>query len=285
MTNALAVLNGNTELSELDRLIMAEAEEEQDAFDYVPIRIKFPTGGMMAFSTEDGDILKPPLVAIIAISQKVRGFWPNKETLGLPPLCSSPDARQGFFDDSDRAQDQIKAALKMTVRHPALAQLSDARGPWSCLTCPLAQWVENGNGKRKPLCKEMRRLVILVQGWTMPAILTVPPTSIKAFDIYASKHKNLKGHAYFACRTKIELEKAKNADGTDYATLKLSIAEELTDDQKRAVLQLKKEYEAWVRDLGVSASDYNTEGIPAGERTVDAETGEILDGEAGQIPF
>ena len=128
-------------------------------------------------------------------------------------------------------------------------------------------------------------MIVLVQGWTMPAILTVPPTSIKVFDIFASKRKNLRGNSYFSCRTKIELDKAKNANGTDYATLKLSIAEQLTEDEVRAVLELRTQYEDWVRGMGVTADDYDTEGDAVDGRVVDESTGEILEDEAEQIPF
>ena len=60
------------------------------AYDYIPTRLKFPSGGMMAFAIDDTDTIKPPVKAIIAVSQKARAFWPAKDTAGQSPLCSSP---------------------------------------------------------------------------------------------------------------------------------------------------------------------------------------------------
>lgn len=279
MSNALAVLNGDIELTPTQQMIMAEMESEDNSYDYIPTRIKFPTGGMMTFATADGDFIKPPVQAIIAVAQKTRGFWPNKETLGLPPLCSSADSVHGIFDDSEAADAQIKMALGLTVRHPALAALSDAKGPWPCYSCPLSQWQDVGNGKRKQLCKEMRRLVIIVEGWTMPAILTIPPTSIKVFDTFASIRRNQRGQSYFSCWAKLELEKTKNAQGTEYAMLKLSVAKPLEDNEVAAVMDIRKQYAEWVRSMNITAEDYDTEVAPSDGRVVDETTGEILDNE------
>ena len=74
MSNALAVISSNgTALTELENAVLAELDADNGgAYDYQPTRIKFPSGGMMAFSVDDSDTLKPPVKAIIAVSQKAR---------------------------------------------------------------------------------------------------------------------------------------------------------------------------------------------------------------------
>ncbi|HMO85717.1 MAG TPA: hypothetical protein PKC18_12455 [Lacipirellulaceae bacterium] len=255
MSNALAVLsNGKAELTELEQAILAEVESDAgQAYDYVPTRIKFPSGGMMAFSTNDGEILKPPFTAIVAVAQKARAFWPDKDTQGLPPLCASPDGSAGMFDTA--AEEQVKVALGLPFRHPALDMLDPvaAKGPHSCATCSLAQW-GSGSG-RGQLCKALRRLVLVVEGWSMPAIITLPPTSVKVWDAYASAVARTKGQAYFTAWTKFDLDPATST--------------------------IRRQYSDLVRGLGIDADDYATVDT-ADARRVDVETGEIIDG--GDLP-
>lgn len=277
MSNALMALTGpKNELTELEQAILAEVESDAgQAYDYVPTRIKFPSGGMMAFSTNDGEILKPPFTAIVAVAQKARAFWPDKETQGLPPLCASPDGSAGMFDVT--AEEQIKSALGLAFRHPALDMLDPvaAKGPHACATCALAQW-GSGNG-RGQLCKSLRRLVLVVEGWSMPAIITLPPTSVKVWDAYASSVARTKGQAYFTAWTKFDLDPATSTAGIKYGVLKATVAKRLGADETRAVLDIRRLYGDLVRSLGIDADDYATSDATSA-RTVDAETGEIIEG-------
>ena len=271
--NALMALNGSAELTELEQAILAEIDSEETAFDYIPTRIKFPSGGMAAFSTNDGDILKPPFTAIVAVSQKARAWWPMKDTQGTPPLCASPDGLNGFFNIADQEQQRVAAA--MPVRHPAINMMSGAAGPHTCASCPLAQW---GSGEgRGQACKSLVRLILLVEGWSMPAIMTVPPTSVKLWNAYASARQREKGQAYFTAWTKFELDMATNNAGIKYGVLKLSIAKPLTADEIKSVFEVRRQYAELVRAMGITAEDYDTEGGTVDGRVVDESTGEILD--------
>ena len=257
MSNALAVISNNgAALTPMQSAVLAELDADNGgAYDYIPTRIKFPSGGMMAFSVDDADTLKPPVKAIIAVAQKARAFWPAKDTAGQPPLCSSPDGLAGIFDPSS---EQVKAALAMPVRHPALGTLDaqQAVGPWECAVCPMAQW---GSGAgRGQACKSLRRLIVPVEGWTMPAIMTLPPTSLKAFDTYASACARTKGGAYFTNWTKIELAQETNAAGIKYSLAKFSADRPLTETELSAVIDVRHEYAELVRSLNIGGDDYNT---------------------------
>jgi len=85
MSNALATLSNNKiQMSEVDRLLMAEAQQEAAAFDFVPPRLKIAPGSTNVFQTDDGDVLKN-FTGIILISQKARAYWPSKGS-GQAPL-------------------------------------------------------------------------------------------------------------------------------------------------------------------------------------------------------
>lgn len=258
MSNALAVISSNgTALTELENAVLAELEADNGgAYDYQPTRIKFPSGGMMAFSVDDSDTLKPPVKAIIAVSQKARAFWPAKDTAGQPPLCSSPDGVAGIFDPQS---DQVAAAAALSFRHPALDTLDpeQAGGPWQCATCPLAQW-GSGNG-RGQACKSLRRLIVLVEGWTMPAIMTLPPTSIKAFDTYASACARTRGGAYFTNWTRIELAQESNGAGIKFSVAKFSVEKPLAPAELAAVIDVRHQFAQLIRELGIGGDDYATD--------------------------
>lgn len=270
MSNALAVLSSNgTALTDLEQAVLAEMEADKGgAYDYIPTRIKFPSGGMMAFSVDDTDTLKPPVTAIIAVAQKSKAFWPAKDTAGQPPLCSSPDGLMGYFDP---ASEQVKAAASLSFRHPALDALDpeQAIGPWDCATCPLAQW-GSGNGRGKS-CKDLRRLIVLVEGWTMPAIMTLPPTSLKAFDVYSSAQARTRGQSYFTAWTRIELAQETNPAGIKFSVAKFAVAKPLTPAELAAVIDVRHQYAELIRKLGIGGDDYNTDGTDAAARNYQQE--------------
>lgn len=281
MSNALAIIGGNgTALTPMQSAVLAELESDNGgAYDYVPTRIKFPSGGMMAFSVDDADTIKPPVKAIIAVSQKARAFWPAKDTAGQAPLCASPDGLAGTFDPHSK---QVPAAAGMDYRHPALDALdiAQAAGPWSCATCPMAQW---GSGfGRGQACKSLRRLIVLVEGWSMPAIMTLPPTSVKAFDTYASACARTRGQAYFTAWTSIELVSDTNPAGIKYSLAKFTALRPLTEEELSAVIDVRHQFAELVRTLGVAADDYNT--APT-DGQVDAATVPPADDNGEMPPF
>lgn len=260
-SNSLAVISGaGVALTPMQQAVLAELEADNGgAYDYLPTRIKFPSGGMMAFSVDDTDTLKPPFKAIVAVSQKARAFWPAKDTAGQPPLCSSPDGLAGIFDPNSP---QVQAAAAMPMRHPAVDTLGpeQAVGPWACGECPMAQW--GSGGGRGQACKALRRLIVLVDGWTMPAILTLPPTSVKVFDQFASARAREKGGAYFTAYTRIELAQETNAAGIKYSVAKFSVDRPLTEAELAAVIDVRHQFAELVRTMGIVADDYATDAPP-----------------------
>ncbi len=243
-------------MTEAQLAVMAEMDAEGDAgFEFIPERIKFSSGGLLAFQTSDGGILQPPIDMVVAIAQRTRAYWPTKDTAGQPPLCASPDGIEGYFDHKS---EQVKDALKQDVRHPALTVLdaSAMDAPWECATCPLNQWGE-GDIKAKP-CKTLRRLAVLVKGWSAPAVLTLPPTSVKVWDAFASGRKN-RGHAYFDTWVRVTLVEDRNKAGIKFAKLQLAIGEALSDGELAEIVLLRHQYGELVRSLKIVADDYNTE--------------------------
>lgn len=279
MTNALAVLNtGALALSDIEQAILAEAATDTAAYDPIPTRLTISPGGTNIIMTSDGEALKS-LTGIIVISQKARVYWPEKGG-GLPPLCSSPDALHGFVNAEPTAA-QWAAAGTARQPHPALPLLdSGAKLPptFSCASCPLSQFgsAHQGGAGRGQACKALRRLVVLADGWAQPALFTLPPTSLKSFDTYASSLARGRS-AYFGVRTKITLDAQKSANGDPYSVAAFTTAGALTLEEVAAVLNVRRQFEALVRTMPIEGVEYDTAPV--------AQTGDPLDLSGNPIPF
>lgn len=268
-------------MSEIEREMLAELQAEGSAaFDFKATRIKFPSGGLNAFQTSDGGILQPPINMIFVVVQKTRAFWPDSDTQGTPPLCTSPDGLQGLFNAADSTG--VEAAMRYPAIHPALRLLNDphaAGGPFACAGCPLNQYgtADKGNGKA---CKELRRALVFVEGWSAPALLTIPPSSLGNWDTYASALRN-KGIPYFAAWTQVELTQEKNGAGIKFSKLKLTMIRKVNEAEAVDVLSIRREYGDLVRGLQITGDDYAADGNGAGQ-TVTPQ-GEVVT--AGDEPF
>lgn len=263
MTTALATLSGGTiKLSELEQAILAEAAHDEAAYDPIPTKITISPGGTNIFVTSDNEPLKA-ITGIIVISQKARAYWPEKGT-GSAPMCSSHDGIHGRIG-GEVTDAQFSAAMTAKAPHPAIPLLSAAAElpeAFACASCPLSQFgsAHQGGAGKSQACKSMRRLVVAVDGWAQPAMLTLPPTSIKAFDLFASGLARQRS-AYFAVRTKITLEAQKSGNGDPYSVASFAVAAPLGTPELAAVIAVRREFEALVRSAPIEAAEYDT--VPA----------------------
>lgn len=271
--NALTKFQGGQiQLSDTEALIMAEMQDDIAAFDLQPIKVKVAPGGIGQFLM--GDETKKSFLAVVAISQKIRGYWPDSGT-GNAPICSSPDGSVGFFN-AELTDEQFRSATSTKTPHPGVMALSENKPlpeVFGCATCPMNQWGsehQRRSGKGKA-CKEMRRLLLLIDGYAMPAVLALPPTSIKAWDNYCSALAAKRG-AYFAVKTKFELDSAKSSGGETYNIVKTTVDSQITDvESLRLVSEIRKQYRELVSQMPVVAEDYDTGTASAEAAPVEAD--------------
>lgn len=260
MSTALMQLTQNgTKLTEAEILIMQEMQDDDAAFDMQPSRVKIAPGGIGQFLM--GDETAKKFTAVVALSQKIRGYWPSAGT-GAPPVCSSPNGRIGFFADAP-SDKQIEDAMGARVAHPGVVLVTqqDAEFPdhFDCAVCPMNQWgsehQRKGTGGKGKACKEMRRLLLLIDGWTLPALMSLPPTSIRAWDTYCSGLA-AKRSAYFAARTTFELDSAQALSGETYNIVKVSSAGPVDAEHLPLVAELRQQYRELVGGMPVVADEY-----------------------------
>ncbi|MBE9570095.1 MAG: hypothetical protein IMF11_05685 [Proteobacteria bacterium] len=134
---------------------------------------------------------------IILDMNRTNAYWPESYDDtggGVPPMCSSLNG-------------VVPEAGAEEVQSPSN----------SCFDCPQNKYGTGNKGKGKA-CKNMKRVHILLQGSMMPYRLTVPPTNLKAVDLYVSLLTS-QGIPYQLVMTEFSLRTASNKDGVEYSEL------------------------------------------------------------------
>ena len=197
--------------------------EELDGMGQVPFdAVKIPSGGGLAFELSGDDPDNPEtvqtLTGVIVHHHPVNVYWERDfDGAGGLPDCSSPDGHHGFNAKTGEVLD--------------------------CASCPYNQF-GSGRGNSKA-CKNTHRVYLLRENESLPILLTLPPTSLRAFKDYLAKRLIMKGKRSTDVITSIKLKKEKNADGITYSARTFSKAGDLTPDQIAAV----KPVAAWVKGI------------------------------------
>jgi len=227
--DAIAVANENA-------LLDAELEDEDIGFNPTPINIKINHSSAI-FEIPGIDNVDTLEIVVLAAS-RVRVMFPQMgndaitqellEFTGNRPLCASHDYANGELVELDWT-DKVPDAAEML-------KSKIAEGALVCSQCPLNKWesVElMGKTGRGKACSERRRLCLWTNGWNTPVILSVPSSSIKAWDEYCSSLSigHFKPHHVV---TRLTLE-TRTAPGRSYSVIKFKFSSPL-DDAARAEL-------------------------------------------------
>ena len=209
--------------------------EELDGMGQVPFdAVKIPSGGGLAFELSGDDPDNPEtvqtLTGVIVHHHPVNVYWEHDfDGAGGLPDCSSPDGHHGFNAKTGEVLD--------------------------CASCPYNQF-GSGRGNSKA-CKNTHRVYLLRENEPLPILLTLPPTSLRAFKDYLAKRLIMKGKRSTDVLTSIKLQREMNADGIAYSACVFTKAGDLTPDQIAAV----KPVAAWVKGI---AARVPVEQKPAG---------------------
>lgn len=150
-------------------------------------------GQMFAFPDESKVL---SFVGTIIDMNRTNAYWAesfDESGGGDPPTCLSLD---GVTPDMSSEEVQSNSG--------------------GCRDCPRNQY--GSAGKRGKQCKNMKRMHILIEGSLMPYRLTVPPSNLKAVDLYVSLLTS-QGVPFQLVETSFSLKSAKNKDGIEYSEL------------------------------------------------------------------
>lgn len=209
--------------------------EEMAGLDLSFDRVKIPSGGGLAFEVPGDDPESPDLVkelvGIIVDHHPINVYYANPYTGGnTPPDCSSEDGKVGTGTPGG-----------------------------DCATCPLNQWGSDPDGGRGKACQNRRRIYLLREGETLPVLLTLPTTSLKAFSDYIAKRVLAKGKRSYEVITKITLRRATSASGIAYSQAQFAVAGYLDAEKAKQAQEMSESIKAYTRALKVQADDVNYE--------------------------
>ncbi len=216
--NLPAVVDNNKELMEQS---MGEMKE---TVDFRPPMITIAAAGANVFMKNDkqiGDKVK----GVILGQTRANAFWvpdPVKDQAmsdKFHELFVSP----GFFPEPDDfplcvSNDGIIGSHEI---------VDSAEGPcfFRCSKCFLNCFGSDLRGGKGKACKNAKRLLILLPGSDIPNVLTLPPTSIRAFDDYATALFEWKLTPLFV-HTTIGLKVKEASGGIKYSVAVFEIGDE-----------------------------------------------------------
>jgi hypothetical protein len=160
-------------------------------------KIKMPSAGLLQFILPDGSTAKE-IKGIISSFKDTRVFYSNPDTQGTPPDCTSEDCHCGYGKV-----------------HPAQ---QDA-GVTECAKCPNNQWGSHPKGTGGKACSERRLLAIQMENGLVPALLSLPVTSVKPFTEAMRGIVNSHGATINNFIVTLGLEEKMNKKGIKYATV------------------------------------------------------------------
>jgi len=178
------------------------------------LRVKVASGGAKQFTIElgpDEESYTPDIEGVIFYSHECNARF-DASTKGVPPLCSSPDGKVGFD-----------------------AETGDELDCDGCHHNRYGSGVKDGKKARGKSCKNMRRVYILVDGCHIPLLLTLPPTSLRAYQQYRLQTLAFRGLDPERVVTRLTLAPAKSADGDPYSVVNFKLVGTVTEDVKAVV--------------------------------------------------
>lgn len=199
-------------------------------------RIQMPSGGSLAFRVQTlaGEQPEKQLEGIIIAWRQARIFW--REGFGggrKPPDCSSKDGFIGVGDPGGR-----------------------------CADCHFAQFgtatLPNGNPGAGQACKDIRQILLLRPDEILPHLLSVPPTSLRAFNAYSMQLLSAR-IPYWGVTTRLTLEKANNESGIAYGKIAFTLGRRLTENEQNVLYPYQKRFKEILIPAVLDSTDYTAQ--------------------------
>lgn len=210
-------------------------------FDILQLpRVKVTRDGVFQIETPAGIETARQLTGVIVAFRQARIYWGRAYTGAKDlPSCTSQD---GFIGVGNPGGD--------------------------CATCPYSQFksAKNPDGSQAAgqACKELRQLLLLLPGYSLPHRLDIPPTSIQAFQKYTLSLSYADAD-YWSVTTKMTLEQAPTASGIPITRVGLMLQKRLSSEQAGLFEPYHREMRSLLKPMTVEADAYEIlEAPPAG---------------------
>lgn len=191
-------------------------------------KVTVPAGGALSWALEtiEGETTTKTLTGLILDQALIRNLYERsfEETGGQEPaLCSSLDSISGRLNSEALSEGGELPARIAVVGRPA----------GDCRACPLAQYgtkpKADGQNGRGQMCRQTRLLLFLQPGSTMPVLVSIPPSGLKAAKKYLVGLQSI-GLEYWQAVTILELKRDTNADGIKFSRVQFRLAGALSPE-------------------------------------------------------
>lgn len=232
------------ERSDFAALYMEELAESREGVDIQMPRLKMSKDSL-AFVDDLGNVIKE-LRGTIIFKHTARGLWHRKHKReDKRPNCQSLDGKFGQLvkDEDDPEGNKLSKELG----------ISDGQ---NCATCPFNQFGsafdDAGNPRKGKMCKEMRRIYLAQQNAAIPALLTLPPSSIRNSDDYFSARLN-RGIADIAQEAVLTVRQEKGE--FDYAVAEFELGDPVPPKKMLRFKEMRGDVKRFAQDVEVDAGE------------------------------
>ena len=142
----------------------------------------------------------------------------------------------------------------------------------ACSECPQRVWKSAQKGEGQA-CRDVRWMWILLPDRPIPAILVIPPTSLRRWSEYNTTVQQAGLFRPLAVWTKFAVEEAKNSAGTAFSRVAFSIDRIADADELKEAMRLDKQIDKISQAIGPEFSEKDTTTIE--EATVVGATDDV----------
>lgn len=209
-------------------------EAQREVGGVITYRAKVATGGGKAFDIitgdEDNDTSVPTFSGVIVYNHNCNAYFDEDSEGNSPPICSSLDGITGV--DTECGE---------------------------CFTCKTCSRNVFGSAKnrRGKACKNMHRLYIMTEGSPIPLMLSLPPTSLKAFQNYRLSTLAAKRLKPSEVVTEFSLTSQVSKTGQKYSVVKFKLLGKLAENEAIVAKYFSDQLRAAAQRTEISADDYN----------------------------
>jgi hypothetical protein len=174
--------------------------------------------------------------AVILDMNRINAWWEvsfDKSGGGTPPQCFSMD---GITSDPN----------------------CEARQHNTCHDCPMNVYKSDPDGGAGKACKNMKRVHLMVEGSLLPYRMTIPPSNLRAVDLYVSMLTS-QGVPYQLVKTQFALKAAKNKSGIVYSEVDLTVASRIEDrEEALRIKSLCVQYQRIMRGQAIVPTEFDS---------------------------
>ncbi len=201
-------------------------------------RVKIPTGGSTIWQVPS--ITGKPenleeLEGVILFWHPHRAYWEKDMQQGgkSAPDCMSPDGMTGTKNRDSGADDRGQGG--------------------NCGNCPLAQFGSAADGRRQA-CKAQSRVFLLRPGRMLPTVVNLSPTSAAVMKSFLTSI-TAENIPYHKCMVSISLEQDMSANNVEYAKVKFSVTDTMSNDDYAAFSSFRNQMLPYLQAVEVEVDD------------------------------